>query len=439
MKFYNREEELAILSQGDRLKSTRGIMTMLIGRRRVGKTTLALQKYSEDITIYLFVSKKTEQLLCEEFVSEISNKLGVKVFGTITKFEDLFEYLLELGKTTPFTLIIDEFQEFYRVNPSIFSSIQKLWDLHKERAKIHFVACGSVYSLMKKIYEDVHEPLFGRADLKIDLKPFKPSVLREILQDHQSYSAGHLFDLFLISGGIAKYIESFILHQAFDMEQMIDLICSENSLFLDEGKNRLIEEFGKEYTTYFSILSLIASSKTSRSEIESILEKNISGHLFRLENDYTIIRSVKPINAKPNAKVQKYEIVDNFLAFWFRFIFKYQSLIESENFPRLREIILRDIDTFRGRFLEKLFVALLKEQKRYTAIGSYWERGNQNEIDIVAIDEVNKKLLICEVKLQSRKASKNALIAKSKKLLEGYRGFEAEYRILSPENLEEYL
>ena len=439
MKFYNREEELAILSQGDRLKSTRGIMTMLIGRRRVGKTTLALQKYSEDITIYLFVSKKTEQLLCEEFVSEISNKLGVKVFGTITKFEDLFEYLLELGKTTPFTLIIDEFQEFYRVNPSIFSSIQKLWDLHKERAKIHFVACGSVYSLMKKIYEDVHEPLFGRADLKIDLKPFKPSVLREILQDHQSYSAGHLFDLFLISGGIAKYIESFILHQAFDMEQMIDLICSENSLFLDEGKNRLIEEFGKEYTTYFSILSLIASSKTSRSEIESILEKNISGHLFRLENDYHIIRSVKPINAKPNAKVQKYEIVDNFLAFWFRFIFKYQSLIESENFPRLREIILRDIDTFRGRSLEKLFVALLKEQKRYTAIGSYWERGNQNEIDIVAIDEVNKKLLICEVKLQSRKASKNALIAKSKKLLEGYRGFEAEYRILSPENLEEYL
>ncbi|HEO99075.1 MAG: ATP-binding protein [Campylobacterales bacterium] len=439
MKFYNREDELAILSQGDRLKSTRGIMTMLIGRRRVGKTTLALQKYSEDITIYLFVSKKTEQLLCEEFVSEISNKLGIKVFGTITKFEDLFEYLLELGKTTPFTLIIDEFQEFYRVNPSIFSSIQKLWDLHKERAKIHFVACGSVYSLMKKIYEDVHGPLFGRADFKIDLKPFKPSVLKEILLDHQSYSAGHLFDLFLVSGGIAKYIENFILHQAFDIEQMIDLICSENSIFLDEGKNRLIEEFGKEYTTYFSILSLIASSKTSRSEIESILEKNISGHLFRLENDYHIIRSVKPINAKPNAKVQKYEIVDNFLAFWFRFIFKYQSLIESENFPRLREIIRRDIDTFRGRFLEKLFVELFKEQKRYTAIGSYWERGNQNEIDIVAIDEVNKKLLICEVKLQSRRANKNALIAKSKKLLEGYKGFEPEYRILSPENLEEYL
>lgn len=439
MKFYNREVELALLSQGDKLKNTRSIMTMLIGRRRVGKTTLALQKYSDDLTIYLFVSKKTEQLLCEEFVSEISSKLGIKVFGAITRFEDLFEYLLELGKTTPFTLIIDEFQEFYRVNPSIFSSIQKLWDLHKNSSKIHFIACGSVYSLMKKIYEDIHEPLFGRADFKIDLKPLKPSVLKEILLDNDSFSADNLFDLYLLSGGIAKYIETFVLHRVFDIDSMIDFICSENSIFLDEGKNRLIEEFGKEYATYFSILSLIASSKTSRSEIESILEKNISGHLARLENDYNIIKSIKPINAKVNSKVQKYEIVDNFLAFWFRFIYKYQSLIESENFQRLREIIKRDIDTFKGKFLEKLFVEMMKEKQHYTAIGSYWERGNQNEIDIVAIDDINKKLLFCEVKLQGKRANKNELILKSKKLAQAYKDFEMEYKILSLDNVKDFI
>ena len=95
MKFYNRENELALLSQADKLKSTRAIMTMLIGRRRVGKTTLALQKYSNEPTIYLFVSKKTEPLLCEEFVSELTSKLGIKIFGNITKFEELFEYILE--------------------------------------------------------------------------------------------------------------------------------------------------------------------------------------------------------------------------------------------------------------------------------------------------------------------------------------------------------
>ena len=92
-------------------------MTMLIGRRRVGKTTLALQNFSTDKTLYFFASKKNETLLYEEFSHEIEEKLGVKILGEIKKFEQLFEYLLELGKQQAFTVIIDEFQEFYKITP----------------------------------------------------------------------------------------------------------------------------------------------------------------------------------------------------------------------------------------------------------------------------------------------------------------------------------
>ena len=91
-------------------------MTMLIGRRRVGKTTLALQNYSNEKVLYFFVSKKNEQLLCEEFSQEIVDKLEVKIFGKLSKFEELFAFILDLGKTKSFTLIIDEFQEFFRIN-----------------------------------------------------------------------------------------------------------------------------------------------------------------------------------------------------------------------------------------------------------------------------------------------------------------------------------
>jgi len=431
MKFYNREKELAILKKADALKSKKSIMTMLLGRRRVGKTTLALQNYSKQKVLYFFVSKKNEQLLCKEFVEEIIDKLDVKLIGSISRFEELFEYIIELGKTKSFTLIIDEFQEFYRINESIYSSIQKLWDLNKDETNIHLITCGSVYSLMKKIYEDNKEPLFGRCDFKIDLKPLKVSVLKEVLADYNSYSKENLLDFYLLTGGVAKYIELFILNDSFDLDSMIDTIVEPNSMFLEEGKNRLIEEFGKEYGTYFSILSLISDSKTSRSEIESILEKNISGHLARLENDYNIIKSIKPINAKPNSKVQKYEIVDNFLAFWFRFIFKYQSIIEAENFDRLKDIIHRDISTFKGKFLEKLFIQQFKEKQVFTKIGSYWERNNQNEIDIVALDDIEKKLLICEVKLSEKRLSYNDLVLKSQKLIKDYKGYEVEYKLLS--------
>jgi len=436
MRFYNREDELGILKEADRLKKQHAIMTMIIGRRRVGKTTLALQNFTNEKKIYLFVSKKNEVLLCQEFSEEIESKLNVKIFGEIKKFEKLFEYLLELGKKEPFTLIIDEFQEFYKINSSIYSSIQKLWDLNKNESKIHFIACGSIYSLMKKIYENHKEPLFGRADFKIDLKPLKVRVLKEILQDHNYYTPQNLLDFYLLTGGIAKYIELFVLYNSLDANSMIEKMIAPNSLFLEEGKNRLIEEFGKEYGTYFSILSLIASSKTSKTEIESILERNISGHLNRLESDYSIIKSIKPIGAKENTKVQKYEIVDNFLAFWFRFIYKYKSIVEAEAYERLKSIIRRDLSTFKGKFLEKLFIELLKEKQIYTTIGNYWERGNQNEIDIVAVDEIDKKILLCEVKLSAKRLNYNELVKKSVNILKKYKGYEVEYRLLSVEDID---
>ena len=78
-------------------------------------------------------------------------------------------------------------------------------------------------------------------------------------------------------------MELLIRKKAFTLGKMLDEVFRENSLFIDEGRNVLIEEFGKDYATYFSILSLIASSKTSRSEIESILEVSIGGYLERLE------------------------------------------------------------------------------------------------------------------------------------------------------------
>jgi len=433
MKFYNRVEELKLLQKADKLKEKRSILSIIVGRRRIGKTSLALKVNKN--ALYFFISRKNEKLLCEEFVEELKEK-GFKVYGEFSKFEKLLEYMIHLSKTTPLTLIIDEFQEFFKINPSIFSKIQKIWDLNKDNSHLHLIICGSTYSLMKKIFEDEKEPLFGRADFKIDLRPLNVRVLKEILEDYNQYSNKNLLDFYTLTGGVAKYIELFVLYEAFNLEKMIDNIVSPYSLFLDEGKNRLIEEFGKEYTTYFSILALIASSKTSRSEIESILQKNISGHLEKLEKEYNVIKPIKPITAKLNSKVQKYEIVDNFLNFWFRFIYKYQSLIEAENFSYLKEIIFRDFSTYQGKFLEKLFKELLKN--RFTKIGSYWERGNKNEIDIVGIDEKNKKLFIAEVKMNKKRANLNELILKSKNLVEKFKDYEVEYEILSIEDIDNY-
>jgi AAA+ ATPase superfamily predicted ATPase len=77
-----------------------------------------------------------------------------------------------LAKTQHYVLIIDEFQEFYRVNPAVYSEVQNLWDQYKRESTVHVVFIGSIYSLMIKIFQNNKEPLFGRADRIMYLKPF---------------------------------------------------------------------------------------------------------------------------------------------------------------------------------------------------------------------------------------------------------------------------
>ncbi|MDD3324897.1 MAG: ATP-binding protein [Sulfurospirillaceae bacterium] len=427
MKFYNREKELEKLRHIEESSLNGSKMTVVVGRRRIGKTKLIKEAFEQKV--YLFVSKKDEALLCEEFITVLQNTLNQKVLGHFTKFKDLFEYMMLLSKEKALTLIIDEFQEFLQINPSIYSDMQNIWDTYKDTTKMNLILSGSIYSLMKKIFEDKKEPLFGRADAKIHLQPFGVKTLKEILKDYfPTFSNEDLLSFYMFTGGVAKYVELFVNAKAFTKEKQLDLIFSEDSLFLDEGKNLLIEEFGKEYTTYFSILSLIASSKTSRSAIESILERNIGGYLDRLENEYTVIKKIKPILAKEGSRTQKYEISDNFFNFWFRFIYKNKSAVEIGNYAYVRSIVERDFSLFSGKFLEKYFIETLKTSGEYSAIGTYWERSNQNELDIVAINEIDKKVLIAEVKLNARKIDLEVVKQKSLTLGEAFKSYAIEYK-----------
>src|SRR5690606_29741573 len=161
-------------------------------------------------------------------------------------------------------------------------------------------------------------------------------TLKEILKDHApGYTHEDLLAFYLFTGGVAKYVELLVQNRAFTLPAMLEEIIAENSVFLEEGKNVLIDEFGKDYGNYFSILSLIASGKTSRIEIESVLELQTGGFLDRLENDFGLIKKLRPVLAKPGTRTVKYMIEDNFLSFWFRFIYKYRSAVEAGNLDYL--------------------------------------------------------------------------------------------------------
>ncbi len=432
MKFIDRESELEMLEEIRKRSERSAMMTVITGRRRIGKTTLTIKAFKGQPFLYLFVVRKSEILLCKDFIEEINRALNVNVLGEFNSFARLFEYLIVLSESKPFTLVIDEFQEFLNVNKSVFGEIQRLWDMHKSRARMNLVLCGSVYSMMKKIFEDEKEPLFGRANERIYLKSFNIEVVKNLLtESFPDIKDSDILSFYTITGCSARYVELFFDKGKYTLSGMVDEIFRENSLLLEEGKNVLIEEFGKDYSTYFSILSLISSSKTSRPEIESVLQKETGGYIDKLENEYMLIRSVRPVLAKPGGRIQRYAIDDNFLAFWFRFIYKYRGALEIGNYKYVRTIVKRDFSTWSGIFLEKYFREKIALSGNYTSVGSYWEKGNRNEIDIVAIDEENKRVLIAEVKMRKAGFRTSLLRNSARNLVSKLADYEIEYRSLS--------
>ena len=398
MKFYDRESEQQLLSAVLRQSKQEARMTVLMGRRRIGKTELSL-RCGDDTVLYFFVGKKAEALLCQDFVQEITSKLGVPVLGQANSFSEVFRFVLHLSETRAFTLIIDEFQNFQKVNPTVFSNMQRDWDLNKSKSHLNLIISGSVFTLMKKIFEDYEEPLFGRANEKITLEPFRTDVLKEILHDfNPDYTPEDLLALFSITGGVAWYVTLLLDRGKTSWRKMLGALTEENSPFINEGKNILIEEFGTDYVIYFSILTCIASGMKTSAEIKNELGiDNISSYLSRLEDYYGLITKYQPIFAKESSKKVRYQLDDCFLIFWFRFFFKYQALVENKALKALDTIIRRDSSSVSGLMMERYFARKFQEKEQYV-IGKWWDRKGFNEIDLVVVDPIGKEAWAYELK-----------------------------------------
>ncbi|MBO5839412.1 MAG: AAA family ATPase [Bacteroidales bacterium] len=441
MRFFDRETEFEKLREIEELSHEVAQFTIITGRRRIGKTAMVKKYYENSTILYFFVARKAETELCEIFIDEIRTKLNIPMLeGKGMTFATIFKFIMELSQTKHITLFIDEFQDFYRINSSIYSDMQNIWDSYKNKAQINLIVAGSVNTLMNKIFKDKKEPLFGRQTNTINVRPFKPLVLKQIMSEYcPDYKNSDLLALYTLTGGVAKYVELFIDRKKFTERTMLDMFFERDSYFLQEGKNMLVDEFGKDYGIYFSILTLIAQGRNTRSEIESILNiKELSGYLKNLNEEYGLIKKMQPIYEKSTNKNVHYSINDQFLSFWFRFVYKYTHIIEAEGNDKLKAIAKRDFNTVSGKALESYFIDVLKESGIYTRLGYWHDRKGENEIDIIAEDEVDNKIEFIEIKRQSKNFDRKILEAKSQTFLKAigtFKDYEITYRGLSIEDM----
>lgn len=434
--FYDRKNELKTLSQIETQSERSACFTVITGRRRIGKTEFLKHFINNKKSVYLFTSRSAEKALCNQWQKSIEENLGLKIFGNIENLSDLFEQIMLYSKENHFTLVIDEFQDIEYVNKAFFSQMQNIWDSHKAKSKINLIVCGSIYSLMTKIFKDDKEPLFGRATHSIHLKPFTPSVVKTILKDfNPKYKAEDLLCLYMLSGGVAKYIFLLMYAGATTKNKMLDCVCNMASPFLSDGRDILISEIGKDYGTYFSILQAIASGHTSQNEIDSVIQKNTGAYLQNLQKVFGIIEQIRPLLSKSESRNARWQIVDEYMLFYFRFIFSNQDLIELGNYELLKQLILRDYETFTGKTLERYFASKLQEEEELTKIGSWWDRKSDNEIDIIAINDIKKSCKVYEVKRQKSRIKLDKVESKAQIFMQNLTGYTCSVSGLSMDEM----
>jgi len=386
MKFYNREKELAALR-----RMSPGSFLVIYGRRRVGKTALVRKAFPN--ALYFFVEKKSSELLLSEF-SSIARRW--RYVPTFIAWSEFFRYLFENYEGV---LVFDEFQNFIHVDPSVFSTIQRFWD---ETKKCTLVVVGSYVGMIKRIFMDAKEPLYGRATAMLNLKPLRFNAVCAILSDLGITSFVDAVEIYSLFGGIPYYYE---LMEKYCVRKFEDCV---KSLVLDvvaplkyDIRNILIAELGKKYATYFSVLEAISMGKCSLKEISDITGiemKSLSKYLHELCEVYNIVERRVPYGRD---KRGRYFIKDAFTTFWFRFVGKNMSNVEAGNI----QPVMEDIQKYKAQHVAKFFEMIVAEilQNMGYELHHWWHSGE--EIDLLAINRKKREALFVEVKWQNRKVS----------------------------------
>ncbi len=428
MRFYGREEEISALRSFWETVRRQNVsqMVSVIGRRRVGKTTLVLKAFENEAVpfLYLFVSQRvSESDLVQAWLDEVCRVFKLEFAPNLKSAAEVIRFVMTMAKDKECVCVIDECQELKTLQPSFFSQLQHIWDLNKNKSKVLLIMSGSIISAMEELFNNSSQPLYGRPSGQLLVQPFLPSVIREIiLTENPQAEAKDVLALYAITGGVARYLEILADEQCLTSDKAINFIFSPRGGWLrSEGTIFLSNEYRADAMTYTHILRAIASGATKWNEIQSQSDRQISPYMKRLE-DFRLVSKHYPIFEKPTARRARYLITDPYMRFWLEFIdpVPLRALAEASRWSLLADNCLSKFSDFLGFALENWFRSSYLEKGPWFEVGSWWDRTGEFEIDLVAVDPARKRIEFGEAKLNPEKFNPHKLNVKVSRFLEAH-------------------
>ena len=395
MKFYGREQQQKKLKRV--LVKNELQVVLIYGRRRVGKSELIKQcLLSEDVPKLNYECKQTTEMNNVESLSAlISENFGLPILG-FGSMEALLDYLFRRAEKEQLILVLDEYPYLRETVTGIDSILQSLIDRYKDTTHLKLVLCGSYVEIMKSLLAR-ENPLYGRVDLAIDLKPMD---YYESAMFYPSFSSEDKVRLYSVFGGIPYY--NRLVDPALSVRENIQELISapgarlenEVSMYLKSeiskitNANEVFEALSKGFSKYSDLLS--QSHVSSGPTLVDVLEK-----LIRME----VVEKQAPINDADNRRKSGYFIVDNLSLFYFRYIFRFLSqrnVLDEDIF--YERYINEDFETqYVPRIFENICKQYLIRQNRageieppFDKIGKYYyddpKTRSNGEFDTVTDD-----------------------------------------------------
>ena len=409
MKFIGRKNELDKLNAEYNRDSS---FVVVYGRRRVGKTTL-IKEFLRDKTSFYFLA--TEELEAQSMkrlagVVARTTKNPLLQKAIFTDWLDLFQLIADYKPEEKKILVIDEFPYLVKTNSAFASILQNAWDEILKDRNVMLILSGSLIGMMQKHALSYNSPLYGRRTAQIRLAPLSFTEIYAV----QTIPFDLAVEQYAITGGIPKYVEFFEDGQTLE-KQLKDNVFSKSG-FLYEEPNFLLKSEALTAVNYFSLIKAIADGNHKLGKIAGVLGQETSALTPYLSTliDLGFVEKRTPITEKNPEKSRKglYFIADNFIRFWFRYVYPYKGELEMDNMQIAIDEMNKD---FREKFVafayedicKNIFSELCRNGEIsfvQSGIGSYWlnDYDGDTEIDVMSVDHQSRKIFAGECKYHAK-------------------------------------
>ncbi|MCI7156830.1 MAG: ATP-binding protein [Solobacterium sp.] len=444
MKFIGRKEELGKLEaeyQRD------GSFVVVYGRRRVGKTTLIKEFIKNKTAFYYLATEELEVQSMKRLAGVIGRATNNSLLNkaVFNDWLDLFQLVADYKPNEKKVLVIDEFPYLVKTNPAFPSILQNAWDELLKDNNVMLILSGSLIGMMLKHTLSYDSPLYGRrtAQMRLSSLPFNDVYMASGLTFERAV------EQYAITGGVPKYLEFFEDGREL-VDQIKDVVLNKSG-FLYEEPFFLLRSESLSAVNYFSIIKTIADGNHKLGKIASALNQDTSSITPYLSTltELGFIEKRIPVTEKNPEKTRKglYFISDNFIRFWFHYVYPYKGELELDNVQIVLDEIKKD---FKEKFVAFAYEDICKEIFQNlckkgsidfvpSRIGSYWlnDFNNDTEIDVMAIDNQNKRIFVGECKYHNKSVDAQVYFSLKEKvenndeIKKGFTGFELIYGLFS--------